>query len=138
MASPMAVRSPSWMPSMACLTATRSVVGVTRIWAAPLKVTRPTLIFGGSRSTNDLAASLAAWMRLGVTSSASIDSDVSMARMIVARSRGTLTSRGGRGHRGDQAGDGQQEEHGGERGAASRAARGATESSSSRLVKRTA
>ncbi len=51
---------------------------------------------GGSRSTNVLAAALAAWMRVGSTSVASIDSDTSMAIITVARSRGTLTAAAGR------------------------------------------
>ena len=38
---------------------------------------------------------MAAAKRVGATSSASIDSDVSMAMMIVARSRGTLCVRAG-------------------------------------------
>jgi hypothetical protein len=51
---------------------------------------------GGRPLTNSLAADFAAWMRLGATSVASIDSDTSMASMMVARSRGSLVSTDGR------------------------------------------
>ena len=54
------------------------------------------MIFGGMMSRKILAASLAASIRLGSTSVAIIDSEVSMARMTVARSRGTFSSRAGR------------------------------------------
>ena len=54
------------------------------------------MIFGGMMSRKTLAAFLAASIRLGATSVAIIDSDVSMARMTVARSRGTFSSRAGR------------------------------------------
>ena len=51
---------------MAALTASRSVVGATATEALPLKDTRPTLMLGGSWSTNALAAAWAASMRVGV------------------------------------------------------------------------
>src|SRR5918999_5129165 len=47
---------------------------------------------------NVRAADLAASNRLGATSLAFIDSDTSMATMIVARSRGTFTDEAGRAH----------------------------------------
>ena len=46
-------------------------------------------------STNALAASWAATMRVGATSVASMERDTSMAMTMVARSRGTLTGRAG-------------------------------------------
>ncbi len=58
----------------------------------PEKVTSPRLIRGGSRLTNSFAAACAASSRLGLTSSARIDSETSIAIITVARSRGTLVS----------------------------------------------
>ncbi len=90
-ASPMAVDLSSSRPSMAVTTSWWSWVGGTNSWALPAKLTRPTLSCSGSWLTNSVAAFCAASNRLGDTSSAAIDSDVSMARMMVDRSEGTRT-----------------------------------------------
>ena len=88
-------------------------------------------------STKDLAATLAAVMRSGSTSAASIDSDTSTAMTMVACSRGTFTGRVGwakattvspRAIRKAAAGTWRRQP----------GRLGATESSRSRLVKRTA
>ena len=60
--------------------------------AVPEKVTRDTLNVAGSRSTNSLAASCAASIRLGATSWARMERDTSMVTTTVARSRGTGTN----------------------------------------------
>src|SRR5215831_20278862 len=91
-ASPIAVESCGASPSMPRLTASRSIVGGTTTEALPPNFTSPTLMRGGSMSTNDLAPARAASMRLGNTSVAFIDSDTSIAIITVARSRGTFTA----------------------------------------------
>src|SRR5579885_2171617 len=95
MASPMAVRGPSWRVSIPRLSRAWSVVGETRTWAVPENETSPMLSRLGTMSTKALAASWAATSRLGWTSVASMDSEVSMAMTTVARSRGTFTGRAG-------------------------------------------
>src|SRR5581483_3140987 len=95
-ASPMAVPSASWSLSMARFAFVRSVDGGTSNDALPANDTMPTLIFGGSWSTKAFAADCTAFNRVGFTSSASIDSDTSMATMTVARSRGIFSSCVGR------------------------------------------
>jgi hypothetical protein len=113
------------------------VVGATRTVASPENETRPTFSGWGMRSTNEDAAVCAAAMRVGETSVACIESDTSMATMIVARSRGTRVTRVGlatattrlaRASRSAAAGTCRRQP--------GRA--GATLSSSARLVKRTA
>ena len=52
-------------------------------------------MLSGASSRNARAASLAPSIRVGSTSSAPIDSDVSIVKMTVARSRGTRSSRRG-------------------------------------------
>jgi hypothetical protein len=68
------------------------VVGGTSVWADPANSTSPTLNFSGRLSMKLTAASWAALSRLGSTSVASIDSDVSIASISVAFSVGTVTS----------------------------------------------
>jgi hypothetical protein len=72
------------------------LVGGTTTEAKPAKETRPTLYWSGSSSTKSAAAALAASIRLGSTSVAIMDSEMSMARMTVARSWGSSTSTAGR------------------------------------------
>ncbi len=62
----------------------------------PEKATRPSCSFGGSCLTDASAPVLAAAGRLGLTSVAAMDSETSMASMIVARSLGTFRSSAGR------------------------------------------
>ena len=87
---------------MACLTASRSVVGGTLTMAVPLKRHEPDVDLrrGGCRGRPwpPPWPRRAGW---GRRRSASIDSDVSMARMTVARSRGhlLLAGRAGEGRR---------------------------------------
>ena len=66
----------------------RSSVGATATEALPAKVTSPTLNVSGSPSTN-VRAAVAAAIRVGSTSVARIEIDVSTATITVARSRGT-------------------------------------------------
>src|SRR5919112_4869081 len=91
MPSPIAVEGCGWRASIAAVTAPRSSVGGTRVVAVPANETSETLNFGGSVFTNADAAALAASIRFGATSVASIDSDTSIVTTIVARSRGTDT-----------------------------------------------
>jgi hypothetical protein len=113
------------------------VTGGTATVADPLKCTRPTLNRSGSPSTNARAACCTASKRLGSTSVACIDVDTSSATMIVARSLGTSTSVEGRAKPRTSSASVAQN------AAAGTCLRqpgreGATLSSSSRLVKRTA
>jgi hypothetical protein len=71
------------------------LVGDTITLATLENDTRPMLNSSGSSATNCLAAVWAATIRLGVTSSACIDSDTSRAIMTVARSSGTRVSTDG-------------------------------------------
>ena len=57
----------------------------------PAIETTATLYFSGSSATNSIAASLAASSRVGLTSVACMDSEASITRTTVARSRGTST-----------------------------------------------
>ena len=91
MPSPIAVEGAGSRASIAAVTEPLSRVGGTTVVALPAKVTRATLNFGGSEFTNCTAAPLAATSRLGSTSSASMDSEMSMVTTTVARSRGTDT-----------------------------------------------
>ena len=75
--------------SIAAATAPRSVVGGTISDEVPAKITSPMLNPFGTMPRNSFAAVCAATMRVGFTSSASIDRDTSMVTMTVARSRGT-------------------------------------------------
>src|SRR3954469_25529258 len=91
MPSPIAVEGCGCRASMAAVTAPLSRVGGTRVVAVPAKETSATLNLGGRVVTNAEAADLAASIRFGATSVASIDSETSMVTTIVARSRGTDT-----------------------------------------------
>src|SRR5262249_60930890 len=91
-ASPVAVASASWSASIAWSTAFLSLPGETSTLADLEKATSPTLYDSGSVLTNSLAASWAAWIRLGATSSERIDRDTSIAIITVARSSGCLAS----------------------------------------------
>ena len=73
--------------SSASSTGAVSVVGGTSSRALPSKVTRPTWMPLGSLLTNFFAWSSAACSRLGETSVADIDAEVSRVSRIVARSR---------------------------------------------------
>src|SRR6266536_3042481 len=92
----MAVWGRRWRRPRPAATAWWSVVGGTTTEALLLKVTSPTLKRAGSRFTNSSAAFRATVMRLGLMSLATIDPELSMATMIVARSLGTLASDPGR------------------------------------------
>ena len=81
---------------MACSTAALSLPGETSTLASLENETSPMLYVSGSVLTNSFAASWAAWIRVGDTSSARIDSDTSMATITVARSSGCLASIDGR------------------------------------------
>jgi hypothetical protein len=94
--SPIAVPGFVSRESRAKPSATRSTVGRLRMRARRAKDTTPTWNFEGRSSRNDLAAFLAASMRVGGTSTASIERDESIASTTVARSRGTLIARCGR------------------------------------------
>ena len=91
-----ATASPSEVPSAVCrfrsaLTArSRSSVGGNATYARPAKPTIAKRYFDGSWSRNARASRRAASSRVGLTSSALIDSDVSMTRIAVASSRLTL------------------------------------------------
>lgn len=136
-ASPIAVPSPVVSRSMAERRAPRSVVGGTATVAEPLNGTSPALKRSGSRSTKASAARWAASKRVGSTSVASMDADTSNATTIVARSRGTCTSVVGRAKpTTSRASVPQKAAAGTWRRQPGR--RGATLSSSSRLVNRTA
>ena len=67
----------------------RSSVGGTTTSASFEKETTPTRKPSGRPSTNELAASRAAVIRSGSTSVASIEPELSIARITVASSRGT-------------------------------------------------
>ena len=95
-ASPVAVASASCNPSMAWSIAARSLPGETSTLAALENETSPMLYDSGSILTNALAASWAAWSRVGATSSERIDRDTSMAIITVARSSGCRASIDGR------------------------------------------
>ena len=94
-ASPIAVRSPSSRVSMARLAGSRSWVGSTLTDALPWKATMPMLILSGTLSRKRCAASIAACRRVGLTSSAAMDSEVSMASTTVPRLVGTFWVRCG-------------------------------------------
>ena len=84
---------------MASVSAVRSSVGAMTTCALSEKLTMPTrMLFLASRwrSTKVLAASFAASIRFGLTSSASMLPDTSIARMTVPSSPGTFTSAAGR------------------------------------------
>ena len=87
----MAVPSRGVSPSMAARTAARSVVGATSVTGRVAKATRPTRTLAGKPSTKSWAAERAASSRVGATSSAFIEPEMSMARMTVASSRGVGT-----------------------------------------------
>jgi hypothetical protein len=89
--SPMAVPPLAFSVPRAARTASRSVVGGTRVSASLEKMTSPTWKRAGRRSRKRLAARWAASIRVGSTSSAFIDPDTSMTSMTVASSRGTGT-----------------------------------------------
>src|SRR5215218_9388207 len=91
MPSPMAVDGAGSRASIAAVTEPLSRVGGTTTVGLPAKVTNATLNLGGNELTNSTAAPLAARSRLGSTSSASMDSEMSMVTTTVARSRGTDT-----------------------------------------------
>ena len=95
-ASPIAVAPSARSVSTALAKATRSVVGETSDAALPLKLTKPTLYWRGTRSANVSAASWAALSRYGETSSADMEPDVSIASMIVACSLGIDRETSGR------------------------------------------
>src|SRR3954465_7723705 len=91
-ASPMAVRRASTRESTDRIASCRSAVGGETRLATPAKLITPTLNRSGRLRMKFLAEFLAASNLLGSTSVAIIDSDTSIATMIVARSRGTLTA----------------------------------------------
>jgi hypothetical protein len=92
----MAVPPLALSEARALRTASRSVVGGTRVSASLEKVTSPTWNRAGRRSRKRLAARCAAAIRVGSTSSAFMDPDTSMISMTVASSRGTGTRAIGR------------------------------------------
>src|SRR5581483_7663532 len=83
MASPRAVPGLVASRSRATSTARWSVLGATSTLGLASTVTMPTENVAGRPSMNDLAWASAAPSRLGATSVAFIESDVSMASMIV-------------------------------------------------------
>ena len=83
-------------PASAPATASWSVDGVATTEVDPENVTSPTLNVSGRFSMNAAAACLAASIRVGGTSVASIERDTSRATMTVACSWGTRTSTTGR------------------------------------------
>ena len=95
-ASPRAVPPRAARLSRAAWSAARSVVGSTTIRGAVENATSPTLKLAGSWSMNAEAAFWAAASRLGSTSTAVIEPETSIVRMIVASSRGTATAIDGR------------------------------------------
>ena len=95
MESPTAVPSASSKALMARSMAPRSVIGGAMIDGDPDIDTSATLYESGRSWTNLMAASLAAESRLGATSAADIDSDVSITITMVARSRGCLSTPSG-------------------------------------------
>ncbi len=88
-ASPVAVRSASCRWSRALSVAVWSVIGETNIDAVPANASSPRLMPGVRLSANVFAPAWAAARREGGTSVARIDSDTSIARITVARLRGT-------------------------------------------------
>ncbi len=136
-ASPIAVDLSSSRPSIAAFTLAWSWVGGTSSWALPAKLIRPTLSWSGSLSMNSLAAAWAASIRFGDTSVAAIDSEVSMARTIVDRSEGTFSVMTGWANAATRTAAATRK-HPATTWRRQPGRRGATESSSSRLEKRTA
>jgi hypothetical protein len=74
------------------LTACRSVVGVTSVLGVAANDERPRLMPAGSWSANAEAAVWATWSREGSTSVARIESDTSIVSITVARLRGTCAT----------------------------------------------
>ena len=81
MAAPMAVPLPVDRPSMAWVSALRSVVGATANWAEPENTINPVRVPAGWCCTKSLAACWAAVIRFGSTSVAHIERDTSRARI---------------------------------------------------------
>ena len=91
LASPMPIAVPSWMSPLAAMSVLTVCSMLSReVWsvvighcvnASPAKMVSPMLSFGLS-AINSAATSLAASMRLGVRSSASIDVETSIASMM--------------------------------------------------------
>ena len=93
---PIAVCRCNWNRSIAAIRSSRFCVGGCTTNAVPAKVTMPARMSCGSSVTNVLAAFCAAMIRLGSTSVARIDSETSIARMIVRASDGSVTTALGR------------------------------------------
>jgi hypothetical protein len=91
MASPSAVPSPARSDESAASARERSSVGGTATTARDANETTPTRNVCGTFLRKASAAALAAPSRVGLTSVAFIDRDVSIARSTVASSRGTET-----------------------------------------------
>jgi len=96
MASPVAVPPPTWRWWIAASTVDRSAVGATSIWAFWSNATKPSCRPAGSAWAKVWACAWAAASRVGATSSAVIDAEVSRVRTTVARCLGVRTSQVGR------------------------------------------
>ena len=95
-ASPRAVPPVGLRLAMASRTWPRSAVGATTRRASVEKAITPTRKAAGRLFTNEVAASLAAASRVGLTSVASIDLETSIVSITVASSRGTWSVIDGR------------------------------------------
>ncbi len=95
-ALPIAVWTCSCRRSIAATSSSRSRVGCCTTTACAANATMPMRTSDGCSCTNAFAASRAAAIRLGATSVARIDSDVSIARTIVRCSDGSVTVARGR------------------------------------------
>ncbi len=89
--SPRAVPNPGPSTAIPCSRRARSTVGDTTTCASSEKDTTPTRSDFGARSRNERIAFLAAASRVGFTSVARIEPDVSTTRTTLARSFGDLT-----------------------------------------------
>ncbi len=96
MALPMAVPICIWIASIALTSEGRSSVARCATCALPAKVTRPTSMCGGTSARKALAASCAATMREGFTSSTRMLREMSIASRIVDLAQGSDTGAVGR------------------------------------------
>ena len=81
---------------MASLSWARSVVGETRVFGSEAKDTTPIRMPAGIWSMNEMAAALAASRRVGETSVARMEPEMSIASRTVASSRGVAMTMVGR------------------------------------------
>jgi hypothetical protein len=93
---PVAVPRCSWKRSIAAMTSSRLVVGACTTAAVPAKDTTPTFTSRGRFLTKALAASCAATSRFGLTSSARMLPETSIARMMVRCDSGSVITAMGR------------------------------------------